>query len=435
VGLGVVDHGEGGIFLIEAGQALGHLVILATGLGGDGHGIAGLREGDALQGHHLTAVAQGVAGLDLFHLADGADIAAHQLLDLDGLLAPHGIQAAQLLAVAGAGVDQGHIRRDDTGEDLHEGIFAVLVRDGLEHEGRGHATGGDHELLGGAVRQSGLVVVALLGRGQQFHDVVQQHQRAHACHGAATQHREDAQLTDALAQALGHLGVGEVLAVEEALHEFLAGLGHGFLQCVVELGDDGFLVRGDLDLHALAALHLIGALIQHIDDAGDLFVLVPDGHDNRGDVLAEPLTKGIKSSVVIAVILISLGNIDEAGHIPLFAVLPCLLHTYGHAVLGGADDDGGVGGPEGLHDLAGEIECARSIQYVDAAALVIDGRHSRGQRDLTLYFFRIIVAHGISVSDPALTLDGAGNEQQILCQRGLTAAAVTQQANVADVLY
>lgn len=77
----------------------------------------------------------------------------------------------------------------------------------------------------------------------------------------------------------------------------------------------------------------------------------------------------------------------------------------------------------------------RSIQYVDAAALVIDGRHSRGQRDLTFDFFRIIIAHGISVSDPALTLNRAGNEQQILCQRGLTAAAVTQQADIADVLY
>ena len=192
VGLGVVDHGEGGILLIETGEALRHLVVLPAGLGRNGHGIAGFCKGDALQRHDLTAVAQGIAGLDLLHLADGADIAAHQFLDLNGLLAPHGVQAAQLLVVTGTGVDQRHIRRNGAGEHLHEGVLAVLIGNGLEHKGRGNAAGRDHELLCGAVRQSGLVVVALLRRGQQLHDVVQQHQRTHACHGAAAQHRENA---------------------------------------------------------------------------------------------------------------------------------------------------------------------------------------------------------------------------------------------------
>ena len=88
------------------------------------------------------------------------------------------------------------------------------------------------------------MIVALLGRGQQLHDVVQQHQGAHISHGAAAQHGEHAQLTDALTEALSHLGVGEVLAVEEALHEFLAGLRHGFLQRIVELVDDATLSSG-----------------------------------------------------------------------------------------------------------------------------------------------------------------------------------------------
>ena len=34
------------------------------------------------------------------------------------------------------------------GHNLDKGIFAVLVRDGLEHEGGGHTAGRDHELLG-----------------------------------------------------------------------------------------------------------------------------------------------------------------------------------------------------------------------------------------------------------------------------------------------
>ena len=134
-------------------------------------------------------------------------------------------------------------------------------------------------------------------------------------------------------------------------------------------------------------------------------------------------------------ILVDLGDIDKAGHIPLLAVFPRLLQAHGHAVLGGADDDGGVGGPEGLHHFAGKVECARSIQHVDAAALIVDRRHSGGQRDLTLDLFGIIITNGIAVRDSAHTVDGAGHKQQALCQRSLTAAAVTQQADVTDVLY
>ena len=58
-----------------------------------------------------------------------------------------------------------------------------------------------------------------------------------------------------------HFHVSKVLAGEELVHELLAGLGHGLLQGVVELGDDLFLALGNFDLYALAVLHLEGALV------------------------------------------------------------------------------------------------------------------------------------------------------------------------------
>ena len=435
VGLGVVGDGEGGVLLVHAGEALGDLVLLAPALGHDGHGVAGLSKGQLLQGDDLAGVAQGIAGLDLLHLADGADVTAAQLLDLGGLLAPHDIQAAQLLGGAGAGIDHGQVRRQSAGEDLDEAVLAVLVRDGLEHEGRGHAAGGDHEGLRLSVLAGGLVIVALHGVGQQVHDVVQQHQGAHAVDGGAAQHGEQAQFPHALAQAVDHLGVGEILAAEELVHEFLAGLGHGLLQGVVELLDDGVLALGDVDLHPLQILHLIGALVQHIDDAGDLLALVPDGHHQGGDLVAEPGPQGLEGGVVVAVVLVGLGDIDEAGHVPLLAVFPCLLQAHGHAVLGGADDDGGVGGPQGLDHLAGEVEGARRVQHVDAAPLVLQRRHSSGDGDLPLGLLRIIVADGVAVRAPAHAVDGTGHIQQALCQGGLAVSAVAQQTDVADVLY
>ena len=435
MGLAVVHQGEGGVLLVETVQALGHLVLLAPGLGGDGHGVAGLGEGDLLQRHHLAAVAQGIAGFHLIHLADGPDVAAGQLLDLLGLLAPHDIQPAQLLGGPGAGVNQGQVGGDNAGEDLDVGVLAVLVGDGFKHEGGGHAAGGDHELLGLAVLAGGLVVVALHGGGQQLHDVVHQHQGAHAVDGGAAQHGEHGQLPHALAQALDHLGIGEVLAVEELVHKFLAGLGHRLLQRVVELVNHAGLALGQFNLHPLELLHLIGPFVQHVDDAGNLLVVVPDGHHQGGNLVAVFLPQGLEGGVVVGVVLIGLGDVDEAGHIPLLAELPGLLQAHGDAVLGGADDDGRVGGPEGLHHLAGEVKAARGVQHVDLAALEFNRRH--GQRDGNLAFdlLGVIIAYGVAVNSLAHAVNGFGHVEQALGQSGLAAAAMSDQGHVADVLY
>ena len=434
VGLGVVHHGEGGVLLVQAVQALGHLVVLALGLGGDGHGIAGLGEGDLLQGHDLAGVAQGVAGADLLHLADGADVAHAQLVGLGGLFAPHDVNAAQLFGLAGGGVDQAHVGLNDAGEDLHIGILAILVGHGLKDEGGGHAAGGDHEFLGLAILTGGLVIVALHGGGQQFGDVVQQHQGAHGVHGGAAQHGEQAQLPHALAQALDHLGIGEVLSGEELVHKGLAGLGHGLLQGIVELGDHVLLALGDLDLLPLAVPHLIGALVHHVDDADDLLVLVPDGHDHGGDLVAILGAQGVEGGVIVGVLLVGLGDIDKAGHVPLLTVFPRLLQAHGDAVLGGADDDGGIGGPQGLHHLAGEVEGARGIQHIDLTALELQGSHRHGDGDLTLDLLGIIITNRISVRSLAHAVDGAGHIKQTLCQSGLAASTVAQQTDIANVL-
>ena len=351
VGLAVVHQGEGRVLLVQAGQALGDLVLLPPGLGHDGHGVAGLGEGDGGHEEDLAGVTQGITGLDLLQLADGADIAAGELLDLHGLLAPHGVQPAQLLGGAGAGVDQGQVGGDGAGDDLDEGVLAVLVGDRLEHEGAGYAAGGDGVFLLVAAGEHALAHVALHRVGQKLHDIVHQHQGAHGGHGGAAQHGEEGQLPHALAQALDHLHIGEVLAGEEFVHKLLAGLGHGFLQSVVELGDHVLFALRQLDLHPFAVLHLVGALVEHVDDAGDLLVVVPDGDHDGGDFVAEALTQGVEGGVIVGVFLICLGDIDKAGHVALLAVAPGFFKSHRDAVFGGADDDGGVRDLEGLQHL------------------------------------------------------------------------------------
>ena len=68
-----------------------------------------------------------------------------------------------------------------------------------------------------------------------------------------------------------------------------------------------------------------------------------------------------------------------------------------YAVLGGADDNGGVGGPQGGHYLTGEIKAARGVQHVDLAALIFHGGHGQGDGDLALDLLGVMVAGGVAV--------------------------------------
>ena len=233
-------------------------------------------------------------------------------------------------------------------------------------------------------------------------------------------------------QAGDHLAVCEVVAFKEAIHESLVGLGHGFLQGVVEFGDNGELVIGDGNFHPLQVLHLVGALVQHIDDAGDLLGGVPDGNHNGSDLVAVFFPEGFKGGVVVGVILIYLGDVDEAGHIALLAVLPCLLKAHGDAVLGGAHQNGGICGAQGFHHGAGEVEGTGGIQKVNLGVLILQRCHGGRDGDVAADFLGIIVANGVAVGILAHTVDGTGHVKQTLGQGSLAAAAVAQKTDISD---
>ena len=434
VGLGVVHHVKGGVLLVEAAQARGDLVLLAPGLGGDGPGEVGLGKGDGIQLDELAGVAQGVAGLDAVHLADGADVAAAQLLDLLVLLAPHGVQAAQLLVLAGGGVHQGQVGGEAAGDDLDKGELAVLVGHGLEHEGGGDGALGDDEVLMLAILVGGGGGDALQGVGQQVHDEVQQHQGAQAGIGGAAHHGDQGAVPHAGAQALHDFGVGKALAGEELLHQLFAGLGHGFHELVVQLVHHALLVGGDGDLLALVAGGLKGALVDHVHHAGDLLVLVPDGDHHRGHALAEALPQGVEGGVEVDVVLVHFGDVDDAGQPALVQQPPGPLGAHGKAALGGAHQHPRVGHGQALGHLAGEVEVAGGVQHVDLAAVVLHGGHGGGDGDLALDLLGVVIANGVAVGGLAQTVDDTGHAQKALNQGGLAVAAMAQQADIADIM-
>ena len=434
VRFGVVDDAEGRIFLVQAVEALSHLILLAAGLGRDGDAVAGLIERDGLDLDDLARLAERVAGLDLVHLGDGADVAAGELLDLGILLALGDVQAAELLGLAGAGVDHGHIGLDGAGEHLDVGILAVLVGNGLEDERGRQCAGRDDELGGLAVLILGHQGAGVLRLGKKLDDGIHQDARAHALNGGAAHDREEGQVLNALAQAMDHLGIGEVFTGEELFHKFLARLGDGLLERVVELIEHGLFVLRHFDLDAAAAgAELERALMQHVDDADDLLALVPDGGDDGGDVLAEALAQRVERGVVVGVLLVGLGDVEQTGERVLLAIFPRLFRADAHAGLGRADDDGSVGSLNGLRDLTGEVEAAGHVEHVDLAAVVFHGSHGQRNGDLAADLFGIVVTNGVAVGNSAQTVRAAGEIQHALSEGGLAAAAVAKQHDIADV--
>ena len=434
VGFCVVDDAEGRIFLVQAVETLRHLVFLAAGLGRDGHAVARLIEGNGRDLDHLTRLAERVAGLDLVHLGDGADVAAGELLDLGVLLALGNVQAAELLGLARAGVDHRHIGLDGAGEHLDVGILAVLVGNGLEDERGRQCAGRDDELGGLAVLILSHEGAGVLRLGKKLDDGIHQDTGAHALKGGAAHDGEEGEILHALAQALDHLGIGEILAGEELLHELLARLGDGLLERVVELIKHGKLVLGHFDLDAAAGgVELERALMQHVDDADDLLVLVPDGGDDGGDVLAEALAQRGESGVIVGVLLIDLGDVDQTGESILFAIFPRLLRADADAGLGRADDDGGIGSLNGLRSLAGKVETAGHVEHVDLAAVIFHGSHCQRNGDLAADLFGIVVANGVAVGNLTQTVRAAGQKQHSFSEGGLAAAAVAKQHDIANV--
>ena len=235
----------------------------------------------------------------------------------------------------------------------------------------------------------------------------------------------------------GHdLLLGEGLTGEEFLHILLGGLGHGLHQLVVELVDHAHLALGDGNLHPAALLalgHLVGLLIEHVDNADGALVAVPDGGHHGGHGVAELLPQGLQGGGEVGVLFVLLGDVDDAGLLLVLQILPAALRAHAEPVLGGAHQHAHLGGPDaGLH-LAGEVKVARRVQHVDLHALVVDGGHGQGDGDLALDFLRIVIANGVAVRGLAQAVGDAGDVQHALHQGGFPAAAVAQQADIANV--
>ena len=412
--LGVVDQIEGDVLLVEPGQARGHLVVLTLGLGGDGHGVAGLGHFDAGELPFVLGVADRVAGFPV-HLAHGHDVAAAGFLDLAGLFAADGIQAAQLVSAGGADISQGHVGGDSAAHELHEAVFAELVGNGFENK---------------AQRGGGGVNALGLGRvGHIVQHALEEGLGADILHGGAGKDGDHAPVLHTGFHAQGHVGLGQLHGVEEFLHQLLGGAGGSLHEGHAQLFHPVLIRRGDGDLGGLAGLGLVGGVMDQVDNAAAVAHGDGDGADDAAVLGLQRVQRG----EVVAVLLVALGDAEHNGQVRGLEIFPGALHADSDPVLGGADDNARLNGAKGAEHVSHKVKKAGAVQNVYLAAVEAHRGYGGGDADLTLDLLGVIIADGVSVADLSLAVKGAGGKQHALRKAGLAAVAMAHQADVANV--
>src|SRR5262249_43527284 len=128
---------EGRVLLHELREAGPELLLVALRLRLDRERDDGRREVDRLEHDRLVGVADGVAGDDVLEADRGRDVAGVDLLDLLALVRVHLEEAADPLALALRGVEDGVARLHAARVDPDEGELAdERVGHDLEDEGR-----------------------------------------------------------------------------------------------------------------------------------------------------------------------------------------------------------------------------------------------------------------------------------------------------------
>ena len=133
-------------------------------------------------------------------------------------------------------------------------------------------------------------------------------------------------------------------------------------------------------------------------------------------------------------LFVELGDVEHGGKAGLCEVLPALFGADADAALGGQADDARVGNAQGLHDLTGKVEVAGVVEDVNFALIIFHRNYRRRDGILALLLFVVEVRNRRAVGTLAKTRDGLGGKEHALAQRGLAVAAVTQQADVANVI-
>ena len=186
-------------------------------------------------------------------------------------------------------------------------------------------------------------------------------------------------------------------------------------------------------LDLLAALVLEGLLAEQVDVHGGAVVQL-GGHHAGADGGAELDLHILKDLEVVGVFQIALGHEHHGGLAVLARQLERLFCAHGNAAATGHAHQHAFGGADALVLACFKVEQTRCIDQVVLDALVLHRHNGRRQAGLALCFLRVKVRNRGAVLDPAHTLGSARKIDQRLGERGLAAAGMTGNQDIADVV-
>ena len=438
-GLLVGVYAEGRVLLGQLGETNGHLLLLGLGLGLNGNVDDGIGELDGLEDDGLVLVAEGVTGLGVLEANAGNDVAGRALLTVNTVVGVHLEDAAQaLLAVLDGVVDIGACLRlarvhADVGELAH-------VRVGHDLEGQGR-----EGLLGIRVTDLGLALEVLainLGNvkraGQVVHDGVEELLDALVLVGGA--HEDGVELVgdDALADGGLEKVDGDVLLLEDSLHEVVREVGGCVEQLLaLLLGEVGKLLRDGI--HGLGVNHALGVFLEVPRGHGDQVDETPEvglgahgdlrGHGGGGEALLHRVD-GVEEVRTHAVELVDEG---DAGDVVLCSLTPHGLGLGLDAGDGVEHGDGTVKDAQAALDLGREVNVARGVDDLDDVILPEARGSRRGDGYAALLLLDHPVHGGSTVVDLTDLVGLAGVVENALGSGGLTGIDVGHDADVSQV--
>ena len=217
-------------------------------------------------------------------------------------------------------------------------------------------------------------------------------------------------------QSIIDLVSSELLTLEITLHQLFVGLCNSLHQgstCGIQLLLN---ILGDRDLFLVGSGSESAALLLDDIDIADELSVFTDRDLQGADTAAELSVQLDAQLTEGSIVIIHVGNENDAGQMVLLAKLPRSAGTRLNTGLAVDDDHRSIGNTDSLFDLAYKVKVTRCIQKVDLDialfTLEFDRNNRGGQRELTLLLLLVKVTDGVAIGHLAY----AGDDSLDICQ-------------------
>ena len=426
------------VLLGQLHQGDAHLLLTGLGLRLDGHADNGLGEFHGLEDDRMLLIAERVAGRGVLHTDRGGDIAGIDRVDILAVIGVHLQDAAQTLAGALRGVQNGRALVEAAGINAEEAQLAD-IRVGRDLEGQS----GERCVV---VRRAEVLFVSLRvhtgdallveGRRHEVDDGVEQFLNALVLIGGAAGHGHHLHGDGRLADGSADHVLGHFLAAEVELHDGVILIGDGIEQLLVVFLRKLGQVLGDLllaDILAQLIVEDIGLHADQVDHAAEIG-LRTNGELNGDGVTLQPFMHHVENIVEIRAHDVHLIDIHHARDMILVGLTPDGLRLGLHAALCAQHRHSTVEHAQGTLDLNREVNVARGVDDVDAAVTPEAGRCSGRDGDAAL----LLLLHPVHGSRALVGLTdlvgAAGVEQDTLGRGGFAGVDVRHDTNISCIL-